>query len=194
MPESKLETARRRGDLTAVIGAMREEQEAQQGTATSGREQLDIVDGSIRLAAHLTAQGKTGAQRRQALRDVKVGSTVTSKGVAKTVPTRAEMIGRVKAWASTLTEEQRTAYIIGEKYGALNENAQDVIAEAFGLIEDREYEDSIGVANVDLDAALPDVDAIVGDDEDDGDAELDGLLDTDYEGLFEGATWESEKP
>ena len=61
MPETKLENARRRGDLTAAIGALREE--ARAGSANAGapaREQLDIVDGSLRLAEHLTAQGKTG--------------------------------------------------------------------------------------------------------------------------------------
>lgn len=118
MAESKLEAARRKGDLTAVIGAMREEAHTETGNArTPAREQVDVVDGAIRLAAHLTGQGKTGAERRQALSDVKIGSTVTPKGVAKTVPTRAEMIGRVKEWGSTLTEEERTAYMIGEKYG-----------------------------------------------------------------------------
>jgi hypothetical protein len=190
--ESKLEAARRRGDLAAVIGAMREEQGAQQSTPTSNREQVDIVDGSIRLAAHLTGKGKTGAERRKVLSGVQVGKTITAQGATKTVLTRAEKIDRVKAWAAPMTEEQRTEYMIGEQYGSLSDNAQDVIAEAFGQIEERELEDSLGVANIDFDAPTPDVDAIVGD-EDDGDAELDGLFDTDYEGLFEKAGWETEQ-
>jgi len=97
---------------------------------------------------------------------------------------RAEKIDRVKAWASSLTEEQRTEYMIGEKYGALSENAQDVIAEAFGQIEDRAYEDSIGIENFNLNGELPDVDAIVGDDDED---EVVDDADDDYEALFEQA-------
>jgi hypothetical protein len=190
MATEKLEAARRQGDLTAVIGALREE--ARTETANSGtpaREQVDIVDGSIRLSAHLTGQGKTGAERRQALSDVKVGSTVTSKGVAKTQLSRAEKIDRVKAWAAPMTEEQRTEYMIGEQYGSLSDNAQEVIAEAFGQIEERELEDSLGVVNIDFDAPTPDVDAIVGDEEED-DVELDGLTETNYDELFETTGWE----
>ena len=160
MATEKLEAARRTGSLTNVIGALREEARADVNAGTSPREQVDVVDGAIRVAAHLSGQGKTGAERRQALSGVQVGTTVTAQGAAKTLLSRAEKIDRVKAWASSLTEEQRTEYMIGEKYGALSENAQDVIAEAFGQIEDREYEDSIGVANVDLDAELVDIDQL----------------------------------
>jgi hypothetical protein len=191
MTETKLEAARRTGSLTNVIGVLREEARTEANAGTSPREQVDIVDGSIRLAAHLTGQGKTGAERRQALSDVKVGSTVTSRGVAKTVLTRAEKLDKTLAWAKGLTKDQREAFIVSEKFDALTDRQQEGISEAFGLIEDRAYEDSIGVANVDLDVDLPDVDAIVGD-EDDGDAELDGLFDTDYESLFETAGWEGE--
>ena len=59
--ESKLEAARRRGDLAAAIGALREEARTDANAGTSPREQVDIVDGSIRLAAHLTEQGKTAS-------------------------------------------------------------------------------------------------------------------------------------
>jgi hypothetical protein len=41
----------------------------------SQRQQVDIVDGSIRLAAHLTGQGKKGAERRQAMSGVQVGTS-----------------------------------------------------------------------------------------------------------------------
>jgi hypothetical protein len=157
MASEKLNAARRKGDLTAAIGALREEA-GTDSAPTSGREQLGVEDAAIRVAAGLT--GKSDVERRAALREVRPGATVTAKGVAKTLLSRAEKIDRVKAWASSLTEEQRTEYMIGEKYGALSENAQDVIAEAFGQIEDREYEDSIGVANVDLDAELVDIDQL----------------------------------
>ncbi len=140
------------------IGKLRDAARTDANAGTPGREQVDVVDGAIRVAAGLT--GKSDVERRAALREVRPGATVTAKGVAKTVLSRAEKIDRVKAWASSLTEEQRTEYMIGEKYGALSENAQDVIAEAFGQIEDREYEDSIGVANVDLDAELVDIDQL----------------------------------
>jgi hypothetical protein len=184
MATEKLEAARRTGSLTNVIGALREEARADVNAGTSPREQVDVVDGAIRVAAHLSGQGKTGAERRQALSGVQVGTTVTAQGAAKTLLSRAEKIDRVKAWASSLTEEQRTEYMIGEKYGALSENAQDVIAEAFGQIEDRAYEDSIGVENFDLNGELPDVDAIVGDDDED---EVVDDADDDYEALFEQA-------
>jgi hypothetical protein len=193
MPETKLEAARRKGDLTAVIGAMREEAHTETATAgTPAREQVDVVDGAIRLAAHLTGQGKTGAERRQALSGVQVGRTVTAQGSTPIRRTRAEKLANTLTWANGLTEEQREAFIVSERFDALTDRQQEGISEAFGLIEDRAYEDSIGIANVDLDAELPDVDAIVGDEED-GDAELDGLLDTDYESLFETAGWESEQ-
>jgi hypothetical protein len=187
--ESKLEAARRTGSLTNVIGAMREEQNAQT-TAASDREQVDIVDGSIRLAAHLTGQGKTGAERRQALGDVQIGKTVTPKGVAKTLLSRAEKIDRVKAWASTMTEEQRTEYMIGEKYGALGENAQDVIAEAFGQLDEQEA-NATDLGGYDFSTELVDVEALTADETedevvDDGDVES-------YEALFEQAGWEGEQ-
>jgi hypothetical protein len=100
MSESKLDIARRKGDLTGAIGAMREEARTELANAgTPAREQVDIVDGSIRLAAHLTEQAKAGAERRQAMGAVQVGKTVTARGVAKTLLSRAEKIERVKAWA-----------------------------------------------------------------------------------------------
>jgi hypothetical protein len=103
---------------------------------------------------------------------VQPGATVTANGTAKTLSTRAEKKARVKTWAASMTEEARTEYMIGEQYASLSEKAQDIIAEAFGEIEDRAYEDSIGVENIDLNAPTPEVDEIVGDDEDDGTEEF----------------------
>jgi hypothetical protein len=164
MPAEKLEP------LHVRIGRLREEARAE--TAKTGpptREQVDIVDGSIRLAAHLTGQGKTGAERRQAMSGVQPGTTVTARGAAKTQLSRREKLDRVKTWATTLTEEQRTEYLIGEKYGALSENAQDVIAEAFGEIEDKAYSDSIGIADYDFDQEPVDVDALTAEEDDETD-------------------------
>jgi hypothetical protein len=188
MAESKLEAARRTGSLTNVIGAMRDEARAELANAgTPVREQVDIVDGSLRLAAHLAGQGTKGSERRQAMNSVQPGTTVTARGAAKTLLSRREKLDRVKTWASPLSEEQRTEYMIGEKYGALSEQAQEIIAEAFGEIEDKAYSDSIGIADYDFDQPSVDVDALTAD-EDEGDE----VADDDYEAMFNQAEWEAE--
>lgn len=125
------------------------------------------------------------------LSGVQVGTTVTAQGAAKTLLSRAEKLDKTLAWAKGLTEDQREAFIVSEKFDALTNRQQKLISEALGQIEDREYEDSIGVANYDLNGELPDVDAIVGDEEDD-ETEADGLGEADYEALFETAGWEAE--
>jgi hypothetical protein len=193
MATEKLEAARRTGSLTNVIGAMREEQGAQQGTATSGREQLDIVDGAIRVAANLSATGTKGAERRQAISAVQPGSTVTSRGVEKTRLSRKEKLDKTVAWARTLTEDEREKFIVSEKFNSLTDRQAEGISEAFDQLAERELENSLGVENIDLNAELPDVDEIVGV-EDDGPIDVADLDEADFEALFEGATWESEKP
>jgi hypothetical protein len=167
-PESeRLKAARASGSLTNVIGALREDARTEAANASPpAREQVDIVDGSLRLANHLAGQGTKGAERRQAMNSVQPGTTVTARGAAKTLLTREQKLDRVKTWATTLTEEQRTEYLIGEQYGALSENAQDVIAEAFGEIEDKAYSDSIGIADYDFDQETVDVDALEDDETD----------------------------
>jgi hypothetical protein len=195
MAESKVEAARRSGSLTNVITAMREEQETQQSTATSGREEVDIVDGAIRLAAHLTEQGKTGAERRQALGEVKIGSTVTPTGTTKTTLSRAEKLAKTLAWAKSLSEDQRNEFMVSEKFEALTDRQQDAVAEAFGQIEERAYEDSIGIDNSVLDAPLIDIDSLPED-------ETEGVGDSfevqegedveSFDDIFEQSAWEAE--
>jgi hypothetical protein len=160
MTDSKLEAARRTGSLTNVIAALREEQEnAQQSTATSGLEEVGLEDAAIRVAAGI-ATGKKDAERRTIFRDLQPGVTVTAKGVARTQLSRAEKIARVKTWATSLTEEQRTEFLIGEKFNALPDGAAEIVSEIFATLEDREYEDSIGIDNSDLDAPLIDIDQL----------------------------------
>jgi hypothetical protein len=164
--ESKqLKAARASGSLTNVIGALRKDARTEAANAgTPAREQVGLEDAAIRVAAGLT--GKSDVERRAALREVRPGSTVTSKGVAKTLLSRAEKIDRVKAWASALTEEQRTEYMIGEKYAALSENAQDVIGEAFGELENDEYSTPVDVSSYDFEAKTVDVDSLPDEGED----------------------------
>jgi hypothetical protein len=126
-------------------------------------------------------------------RDLRPGTTATATGVSKTLLTRAEKKARVREWADSMTEEARTEYMIGEQYASLSENAQDIIAEAFGEIEERAYEDSIGIENIDFDVPTPEVDDIVGDSEDTEDEAADDDYETDYETMFNQAEWEGEQ-
>jgi hypothetical protein len=149
----KLEAARRTGSLTNVIGALRDEartETADTGTGTSIREQVDIVDGSLRLAAHLTAQGKTGAERREAMRGVQVGSTVTAQGSAKTTLTRAEKMAQTLAWGLSLSKEARHEFMMSPKFEALSDGGQEIVSQAFGEIDSKSYDDSIGIADEDF--------------------------------------------
>jgi hypothetical protein len=82
MAESKLEAARRKGDLAAAIGALREEARAEMANVGMPvREQVGLEDASIRVATGLA--GKSDVERRAALRDLRPGSTVTPQGVEK---------------------------------------------------------------------------------------------------------------
>ena len=62
---------------------------------------------------------------------------------------------------------------------------------AFSEVADREYSDSIGVENIDFDAPSPDVDDIIGDNEDDDEADDPGTA--NWEAMFEQAAWEAEQ-
>jgi hypothetical protein len=186
--ESKLDAARRNGDLTAVIGVLREEARTELADAgTPAREQLGLEDATIRVAAGLT--GKTDVERRAALREVRPGSTVTSKGVSKTRLSRQEKSARTLAWAKSLSEEQREQFILSERFEGLSDSQQEAISEAFAEITDREYSDSIGIESIDYDSPTPDIDSIVGADDAD---EADEVDDDDFEAVFEEAAWEAE--
>jgi hypothetical protein len=187
MTESKLEAARRTGSLTDVITAMREEASAEAATTPApAREQVGVEDAAIRVAAGLA--GKTGAQRRETLREVRPGATVTSKGVATTLLSRAEKLERVKAWGSTLTEEQRTSYLMSDEFDRLSDRQQELIGEGFSDLEEQVLEASLGIENVDLDAETPTVDSIIGEEDDTEDE----VADDDYEAMFNQAEWEAE--
>jgi hypothetical protein len=195
MASEKLEAARRKGDLTGAIGALREEARTTETDTTSGREQFNEVDGAIRLASHLAAAGtKQGPERREAMRGVRPGVTVGAKGVVKTKPTRAQTFARTKEWASSLTDQEREAFMTGERYAALSENAQDLIADVFAEVENDAFsttEADVPVANIveAADAEVPEVDDLVGD-EDEETVEFDEGMDVDA--LVEQAGWESE--
>jgi hypothetical protein len=176
-------------ELVRRIGKLRDEARAEAVTAgTPAREQVGLEDAAIRVA--VGSVGKSDVERRAALREVRPGMTVTAQGgAAKTVRSREQQFDTALGWAKTLSPEQRERFIVGEKFDALTDWQQEILSKAFDQIEDRAYEDSIGVENIDFDIPTPDVDAIVGD-EDESDDELDALGETDYEELFNQAGWE----
>jgi hypothetical protein len=176
MSSEKLEAARRSGDLTAAIGAMREEAATNAGAnaGTPVRGEVDVFDAAVHVSAGMA--GKSKAERRQVLRNVQAGMTLTGAAhgrvtgkeqVAARRLTRQEKLAKTEAWAKSLSEDQRTEILTSEKFNVLPDRVQEIVAEVFGNLEDRAYEDSIGIENIDLDAQLPDVDAIVGDEDDD---------------------------
>jgi hypothetical protein len=187
-----LEEARRRGDLAGAIGALREQANVTETDTASGREQVNEVDGAIRLASHFAAIGtKQGPERRGAMRDIRPGVTIGAKGVVKTKPTRAQKAARTKDWASSLTDEQREAFMTGERYAALSESAQDLIADVFAEVENDAFsttEADVPVANIveAAEAEVPEVDDIVSDE----DEAIEVDEGTDYDALFEEAGWE----
>jgi hypothetical protein len=191
-----LEEPRRRGDLAGAIGALREQANVTETDTASGREQVNEVDGAIRLASHFAAIGtKQGPERRVAMRDIRPGVTIGAKGVVKTKPTRAQTFARTKEWASSLTDEQREAFMTGERYAALAESAQDLIADVFAAVENDAFsttEADVPVADIveAAEAEVPDVDAIVGDEDEDEAIEVDE--DFDFDQLFEQAGGEAE--
>jgi hypothetical protein len=173
--------------LHVRIGRLRDEARAETAkTGPPAREQVDVMDGAIRVAAGLT--GKSDVERRAAFREVRPGSTVTSKGIAKNQFSRAEKLAKTRAWAQGLTQEQRDEFVVSEKFERLSDRQQEVIAEVFGQLEDRAYENSIGIENFDLNGESPDVDSIIGDEDED-----EVVDDSDFDTMFEQAAWESEQ-
>jgi hypothetical protein len=143
------------------IGRLRDAARVESTDApVSGRPQMNEIDGTIALAAHLSSQGIKGVERRQAMKDVRPGMTVTGRGAEKTRSTRAEKIARAQAWGATLTEEQRDEYVQGEKFDALSDRQQELISEAFSEIADKAYSDSIGIADYDFDQPSVDIDQL----------------------------------
>lgn len=174
--------------LHVRIGRLRDEARAETAkTGPPAREQVDVMDGAIRVAAGLT--GKSDVERRAAFREVRPGSTVTSKGIAKTQLSLAEKLAKAQAWAQGLTQEQRDEFVVSEKFEGLSDRQQEIIAEVFAQLEDRAYENSIGIENFDLNGESPDVDSIFGDEDEDEFVD-DFNEDTDYEPQFDTAAWE----
>jgi hypothetical protein len=174
------------------IGKLRDEARAEAVTAGSpAREQLDVVDGSIRVVAGLA--GKSDVERRATLRDVRPGMTVTAQGAAKTVRSRTEQLDTALGWAKTLSPEQRERFIVSERFDALSDWQQEILSKAFGQAEAESYEESTGVESFNLDAPTPDVDAIVGyEDDDESDGELDALGESNFDELFNQTPWEGD--
>jgi hypothetical protein len=80
MPAEKLEP------LHVRIGRLREQAPAETPKTPPVREQIDITQAIV-----LATRGKTGAERRAALRDLQVGKTITVEGTSedtKTVTTK----------------------------------------------------------------------------------------------------------
>jgi hypothetical protein len=186
-PESeRLKVARATGSLTNVIGALREQARTELADAgTPVREQLGVEDAAIRVASGLT--GKNDVERRAALREVRPGTTVSAQGVvAKTRPTYAQQLAKALAWAKTLTESQRNAYITGEKFEALPDHTQGLVADAFGTVDDEELvlEDTVGEpfdpATYNFDAELVDPDQLADEDDDEIDESCVDPVDAAY--------------
>jgi hypothetical protein len=194
MAETKLEAARRSGSLPNVIGALREDARMEAANAgTPAREQVGLEDAAIRVAAGLT--GKSDVERRAVLRDVRPGSTVTSKGVAKTQLSRAEKKAKTLAWANGLSEDQREAFIVSENFDKLSDRQQEMISEVFSEVADKAYSDSIGIADYDFDAETVDVDSLPEDEtENVGDSfEVQEGEDVEsFDDVFQAVEWEAE--
>jgi hypothetical protein len=146
--------------LHVRIGRLREEARTTEADTASGREELNEVDGAIRLASHLAATGtKKGPERRGAMRDLRPGVTVGAEGVVKTQLTRAEKLVKVVALVKGWSEEQREQFMLGEKYAAMSENAQDVFADAIAQVDNSEFS-TTDIANIDLEAEPVDIDSL----------------------------------
>ena len=170
-------------ELHIRIGRLRDAARAEaSSTPAAAREQLGLEDATIRVAAGLA--GKNGAERRQVMRDVQVGRTVTPNGrVAKTTLTREEKAARTLSWAKTLTEDQREQFLLSDRFEGLSDSQQEAISEAFAEASDREYSASIGIEDIDYEAPTPDLDL--------GDEDEDEAVDnSDWEAALEQVEWE----
>jgi hypothetical protein len=176
-------------ELVTRIGRLRLEAVLASPEPTApAREQLDVVDGAIRVAANMA--GKSSVERRAALREVRPGVTVTAQGgVAKTVRSRAQQLDTALGWAKTLTPDQREAFIVSEKFDALTDWQQELFSKAFGQVDEQEAI-ATDLTEYDFGTELVDVEALSDDGDDEDDAELDGLAEIDYDELFNQTGWE----
>jgi hypothetical protein len=180
-------------ELHIRIGKLREAARVEGTTEpTPVRPSKDLVDAAIATTAQLAAAGTKGAERRQAIGAVQVGSMMTEKGAEPRRLTRAEKVAKAEAWGSTLDEEARTAFIISEKFNELSDSAQEAISTAWANLDEKEAADEVGAmfdleAAASVDTASVDIDELTAAD----DAE-DEVTDDDYEAMFNQAEWESE--
>jgi hypothetical protein len=103
--------------------------------------------------------------------------------------TRQEKLDKTLAWANGLTADQREAFIVSDKFETLTDRQQEGISEAFGQADEQEAS-ATDLTEYDFDAEPVDVEALTADDDDESDAELDGLGETDYDELFNQTGWE----
>jgi hypothetical protein len=130
-------------ELVTRIGRLRIEAELDSPEPRApAREQLGVEDAAIRIAANMA--GKSDVERRAALREVQPGATITAEGASKTRLTREEKLAKTKAWAETLDEEARAAYLVSDSFFAKSERAQQFIEEAFEAIDGAVNEDNAG--------------------------------------------------
>jgi hypothetical protein len=217
MASEKLEAARRKGDLTAAIGAMREEGATKAGaivpdmdaTFATVANPAVVTVGMLRdLGANdLSAgPGKSVSVDNRPSKDSPEVIAARKTGnlervlkarreqtpVIRTALTREQKLAKTSAWAQGLTQDQRDEYIVSEHFEGLTDRAQEIISEVFGRLEDRAYENSIGIENIDFDAPTPDVDSIIGDEPEDEVIEYhEG--NPNYDEHFDSAAWEAEQ-
>ena len=126
MPESKLEIAKRKGDLAAVVGALREEWQAQQSTATAGtpvRGEMDLIDAAVHVSAGMA--DKPEVERRQALRNVQAGMTLTGAN-------QNHVTGKEQITARRLTRAEK----IAQDFEQRQLTTQQALEALHGLVRD----------------------------------------------------------
>jgi hypothetical protein len=162
--------------------------EAAAAAKASTRPEVDLFDAAVHVA--VGTAGKPAVERREALCNVEVGKTLTGAAhgritgkeqVSARRLTRQEKFSTALTWGQEMTQEQRDDFVASDKFLNLPDSAAEIISEAFAQLEDRAYEDSIGIQNIDLDASTPTVDEIIGTDD-----EVDDVYD-DFD-----ADWEVE--
>jgi hypothetical protein len=193
MTETRLEAARRSGSLVNVIGALREQsREETADVEEPAREEKNEVDAAIFVASDLSARGKKGAERRQAISAVQAGRTWTARGIARTTVSREQKLAKAVAWVRTLTPEQRGGLMMSEDFDRLTDQAQELLSDAITDVENQEFSTSTGLAEFDFDSETPNVDDIVSD-EDENEQEADSFeIVESFDDALETAEWEGQ--
>jgi hypothetical protein len=217
MASEKLEAARRKGDLTAAIGAMREEGAMNAGAIVPD---IDATFATVANPAVVTVgmlrdlgandlgagPGKSVSVDNSPTKDSPELIAARKSGslervlrarreqvpVAKTQLTREQKLAKTLTWAKGLSEEQREEFVVSERFDSLTGRQQELISEAFGQVDEQEA-NATDLGAYDFNSESPDVDTIVSD-EDDGEAiDAAGLGEDDYAAIFDDAGWEAEQ-